>query len=412
MMGGTLQNNDMIFDPIEADRRAMMHKETQQGDLHSGLDQGVAALESLALGRRGGMMEYTGGPSHSGSRHDHDPFSITGGGDSGGDDGTEDIPIWQRQSTDNERDYPNNETAIFLLERGYPRTTVDNVGDKNHIQALQQVWNELGDYRAALDEEIDTKELQAVREEEREVLDAIFGEDIEWFIDPETPESNNINHTILDASVPITTYEPPARYFLGSDPPPELRMEIYLARSQYPFCQSPPLLALVGGGIPQEYLYKMTQQLYQEATLKAKEEEPGDPQLFALITLVGEIWEAVVNEEGVAAAKAEKEARQARLKALREQQQAQLATEGTGTTDATTAPSCIESGAGIIKYTSEQERRAYAASVVARARHVGSQATTYNISNGDDDAATKAKKNKNFYNTGVSDASLIDDLFS
>eukprot|EP00977_Amphora_coffeiformis_P017682 scaffold5865_cov186-Amphora_coffeaeformis.AAC.9 len=342
--------DNVIFDPIEADRRTMAQKETRQGDEQSGLDRGLAGLESLALGKGGDGMEFTD-PLHSRTTSD-DPFSPTRrGGDN--DEDSEDIPLWRQQSTKDEQDYPNDETAIFLLERGYPRSSVDKVKQKNNnFQALQQLWNELGDYSAA-PSDIDAEELQALRQEEREVLDAIFGEDIEWFMDPETPDSNPKNSTILDASVPITTYEPPARFFVGSEPPPELRLEIYLAHSQYPL---------------------------------------GDPQLFTLISHVGEIWEAVVQEEGVAAAKAEKEARQARLEAMR-QQQAEAAAEAAA--DLTTTASAVEAGLGpTIKYTSEQERRAYAASIVAKAKQ-GMAATNSSSS------ANEARKGKKFYNTGV-----------
>jgi len=392
LTGAPLQ--DDIFDPIEADRQAMAHKETRQGDEQSGLDQGMAALESLALGD-GGLKVTAAAYSSS------DPSSKS----KRNDEDTEDTPIWHQQSTKDEQDYNNNETAIFLLERGYPRSSVDKVKEKKNLQALQQLWSELGDYSTA-SQEVDADELMSAREEEREVLDAIFGEDIEWFMDP---ESNSQDTTILDASVPITTYEPPQRYFMGSEPPPELRLEIYLANSHYPFCHSPPLLALVGGGIPQEYLLKMTQQLYQEAILKATEEEPGDPQLFTLITHVGEIWEAVVEEEGIAAAKAEEEARQARLKAIREQQ-AEMSLEA-GADDPTTASSAHQ-GAGIPNFTSEQERRAYAASIIAKSRHGVQVTTTSSSTKVDDTVAATAKQGKKYYNTGVSDASLVEDLFS
>lgn len=413
------------YDPIAADLKSVANKATRQGDEQSGLDVGMAALEGLALGGVKSAIG-SGGERSRGAAQNH------------GVDDEDDVPLWKQQFAKYEQDYGRNETAMFLLERGYPKEDVDRVmkniprnstggNTSNNIAALQKLWHGIGGQEATNPEDVDADELKAAREEEREVLDAIFGEDVEWFaaldsdednptpMDDDNKDSDNYAFSILDASVPMTTYEPPERYFEGRSPPPELRLEIYLPvkNCQYPFGHDPPVLALVGGGIPHNWLYKLTKQLHEETFQRAQEEEPGDPQLFTLISHVGEVWESLIEEEGVAAAKAEEEARKERLAALREKQLAAAAEEGCEASSL--VPIGPTANGGAPHFSSEQERRAYAATIVARG------ATAAAAPNGKkssktgktgDDADAKPKKSKKHYNTGVSDASLVEDLFS
>ncbi|KAG7349708.1 protein of unknown function DUF814 containing protein [Nitzschia inconspicua] len=391
--------DDGLFDPIELDRKLTLYKQTRQGDEQSGIDKGVAALESLALGDPSVIFP----PAFSNG----DRLQNTTNPNSEGKNDSENTPIWKREYELNDHDYGDNEMALFLLERGYPRSSVVEVMRQmrtaTNVEALRKLWFGLGNFPQAesLRPEINHEELLAARQEEKEVLEAIFGEDVEW-IAIDNCESETSPKFILDLSVPITTYVPPERYHHESDPPPELRLEVYASPTNYPFGNEAPVLALVGGGIPQEYLHKMTVQLHEEASMKATEEEPGSPYLFTLLTHVGEMWESIVEEERAAVVKANEEARKARIDALREQQaehQASFAQSGETSTQSIPIPS---SG----KFATEHERRAYAASVVAKSR---SGRPANDQSNSSNPLLTKDKK---YYDSGVSDASLIDDLFS
>ncbi|KAL3903831.1 MAG: hypothetical protein SGARI_005204, partial [Bacillariaceae sp.] len=291
--------------------------------------------------------------------------------------------------------------ALFLLERGYQRSSVDEVvkktRSKSTVEALQALWNSLGGENDIVADGIDPEELLTMRQEEREVLGAIYGDDIEWFVPLEEGTEATVERTttLLDSSVPITTYTPPERYMLGDDPPPELRIEIYTSLTSYPLDGSAPILAVLGGGIPQEYLYKLTQQLRHEAVEKAAEEGPGSPLLFTLITHLGEICEAAVEEKGAAAEKRQEEARKAKLKALREQQKAELEAQAKDDDGSSNKPKAPPT-----KFASEEERRAYAASVLAQTANGLPKKDTIAGSNGKD------------YNTkDVSNDDLINDLF-
>jgi len=146
-------------------------------------------------------------------------------------------------------------------------------------------------------------------------------------------------------------------------------------------------------------LHKMTLQLNNESLTKAAEEEPGTPYLFTLITFVGEIWESTVEEEGAAVAKMNEEARKARIEALRKQQ---LEEESLQSGEESSTPA----GDARSKFATEQERRAYAASVVAQCM----SGRPGNDQNKDFKASTE--RGRQYYDSGVSDASLINDLFS
>jgi len=266
-----------IYDPVHEDRRAIRIRGSQQGDQNSGLDQGIVALESLNL-----QADTFGDQG----------VVVTGDGED--QKITEYIPVWQQELDQYEKDFPDNEVAIFLLERGYERAEFGSYLRKgaDPVSILATLWKQLGNHKVS-EADVDSDEyIASARQEERDVLDAIFGEEAEWLGDDQS--------NCLDSSVPITAYEPPRRYWTGSSAPPELRLEIYMLGSNYPYCKSPPVLALVGGGLPQSCLKEMTKLLYEEAVRRATEEEPGDPQLFTLISHAAEIWEDVVNAEGEA----------------------------------------------------------------------------------------------------------------
>lgn len=398
--GGNNKGEDSdLFDPIESDRKLTLQKLTRQGDDQSGIDKGVAALSSLVLG-------------------DPIPIGITNfdnrqpegvvpnPGDSPYESSSEEVPVWKHEYNANDRDYADNEMALFLLERGYPRSSVDEVMKQartaSNIKALHTLWDGLGnDEELRPEMEVDADELRASRQEEREVLDAIFGDDIEWMATG-SRECEIETKLMLDSSVPITTYDPPERYYHESDPPPELRLEIYVSPTMYPFANDGPILALVGGGIPQKYLHNMTQQLRKEALTKAKEEEPGMPYLFTLISFVGEMWEPVVEGEGADATKIKEETRKARLRALREHQLEQAKLHAKSEEIGLPPVDTTHTG----KFASEHERRAYAASVVAKSN------SGRPVDNHSKNAKPVTSKGKAYYEAGVSDISLIEDLFS
>jgi hypothetical protein len=405
--GGMGKDEDKIglFDPIESDRKQMLFKQSRQGDELSGIDQGVAALESLALGdsyHNSVPPVYgdtgRGGENSSavlyGASHERDSVFV---------------PLWKREYDSDEQEYGDNEMALFLLKRGYPRSSVDDVVRRSTpttiLDSLQNAWSALGGQNVQMtslsQDDIDAGELFASRQEEKEVLEAIFGDDIDWIVSSNDEGQLN-GHKILDSCVPVTTYEPPERYFVGSDPPPDLLLEIYASPTAYPFGGQCPIFALVGGGIPQEYLHKMTLQLHSEAASKAAEEEPGSPLLFTLITFVGEIWQSIVEAEGSASAKADEEARKARIEAQRRRQQDQAKMDNEFGNSTTSPPRPTTAA----KFATERERRAYAASVVAQFTPGRPTIVPNKAIN------ASSAKGKQYYDTGVSDASLIEDLFS
>ena len=187
---------------------------------------------------------------------------------------------------------------------------------------------------------------------------------------------------MFDVVLPITSYEPPKRYGL----PPTLLLEVYVdtgIASFYPY--EAPVLALVGGGLPEVWLRKLTDRLRAKAFELAKE-EAGEPQIFNLVTYVGEEVERIIEEE-TAVINEEWKRRQAEILAKQKE-------------DATNRRHEEESKA---KFASEAERIAYAKSVVAAAA-----ASTFAAK---PSTTTNNGKEKKFYNTGISDKNLIDDLF-
>ena len=99
-------------------------------------------------------------------------------------------------------------------------------------------------------------------------------------------------------------------------------------------------------------------------------------------------------EEGAAAEKAQEEARKARLKALREQQKAEMEAQAKDDANKPKAPPT--------KFASEEERRAYAASVVAQTANGRPTKGATELSKG---------KGSDFNTKGVSNDDLINDLF-
>merc|ERR1740130_2466038 len=101
----------------------------------------------------------------------------------------------------------------------------------------------------------------------------------------------------FDSIFPITGYEPPTRY----EYPPPLLLEIYVDNhvSMYPYQKQSPILAVVGGGIPSKYLRQITKQIYDVATERAQEAEPGEPYIFDLLNLINDFTTDILEEEKI-----------------------------------------------------------------------------------------------------------------
>jgi hypothetical protein len=341
-----------LYDPMLDDLKSIKHKTTRQGDQLSGLD---AALEELSFAKA-----TTDTIPKQDDDDDEEDTSLRISTD----------PIWMQE--DKLRRSETDDNAIFLCERGY---TLDQAQ-----QALIQHPSKLGALKALFfppdtattySSGINGEERQMALQEEKEVLQAIFGED-----DPTVKFQEGDDN--LDSVFPITSYEPPERYEL----PPPLLMEVYARNTNYP--NEPPILAVKGGGLCEALLHSLTRLLQAEAQTRATE-EPGDPQIFNLLQFVGEQVEVLVEEERVELKSKEQE---------RRAKQAQAAKE-------TVAEKAIQDGPSKTVFKSDAERRAYAKSIVAAGSGLGVG----------DGMPKQSKEEKKHYATGVTDRSLIEDLF-
>lgn len=352
---------DEMYDPIRDDIDASKIRATRQGDGQSGLDGGLAALEGLSL----------------------TPVSTAETADNKDDDAKEslelepDEPQWVKD--EKSRQGEPSEDVRFLSERGYsaPEATAAWDMTKSRILALRKLFFE-GNVVETPSAGVPDNVTEA-RREEREVLIAIFGEDdTATFSDMENEDS-------LDVVLPVTAYEPPDRY---EDPPP-LLLEVYVDNNIAPlYPNEPPVLALVGGGLPEARLRQLTKRLRTEALERAKE-EGGEPQIFNLIAFVAEEAENVIQEET-----AELEVK--RKKRMDEERAAKAAEAEMRKKEEKSNPALTSTG-----FTSDAERRAYAKEIVAAGNYVKVE-----------DDGKKKKNGGKKYDTGVSDQSLINDMFS
>ena len=354
---------DGLYDPLQEDIRATQRKATRQGDEESGLDSGLAALEGLSFA----------------------PVakSATIGGDAGGDlDNVAEPENPQWVQDEESRALEPSDDVRFLRERGYPanKAAVACNSAQSRILALRKLYNP--DYTGDASSSGIPEEVTMARQEEKEVLLAMFGED-------ETATFSDMdNENSLDVVLPITAYEPPDRY----EQPPPLMLEVYVDNNIAPmYPNEPPVLALVGGGFSEDRLKQLTDRVKAEAAEKAAE-EPGEPQIFNLLTFVGEAAEQIVEEET-----AELEA--AKKKRLEEQKAAAAKQREAEAEKRKKDPASVGSSA----FTSDAKGRAYAKDVVAAGAYG-------KVGAGGDDGVKKSTARKK-YDTGVSDQSLINDLF-
>lgn len=340
-VGGHLARDDNeLYDPVLDDLKTRKLRAKRQGDESSGID---AALESLGLAK--------GTPD---TEHGYDQSTTLM------EDST--VPLWKQE--DQRRQAEGNEDLVFLSERGYPmdraKSALEEHGDP--LEALRALFFALGDATFPTGEP--STEQRAARSEEKEVLQAIFGED-----DPSVRFGDAQDD--LDSVLPIVAYQAPDRY----DEPPPLLVEIYTGKTDYP--DGAPVLAIRGGGLCEKLLEKLTGELLMEASSNAAE-EPGEPQIFNLLQLTGERAEMLVEEEGIELQKQKEEAQKAKQAAFRRKEEAAF-------------PPSQKT------FQSQADRRAYAQKIVGTGPHRPVE--------------SEKKTEKNHYNTGVSDISLVEDLF-
>ena len=357
--------DDAMYDPVLDDLKSSKMKASRQGDASSGLDAGLLSLEDIAI-------------------HDHTTTTTINEEDE--DTQTDKRPLWIQEEESREGEPLKN--VRFLRNRGYTSSEAMAicVSTKSCISPLKQLYNANGTDQASSSSSV-PEEVAQCRIEEKEVLLAMFG-----FVDEDDEAaatfSNMDDENKLDCKLPITAYEPAPRY--GSPPP--LMLEVYVDNNVAPlYPNQPPVLAVTGGGLPEARLKELTKRIHAEA-LERSTEEPGEPQIFNLIAFVGDTASEIVQEETIELEEEQKK------KVAEEKAAADEARKEAQKKDGTTSKPTT--------FTSEAERRAYAMEVAAAAAH--------GVPVGKDDSNKKTASAPKKYNTktGVSDRSLIDDLFS
>ena len=342
-----------IYDPVLSDLRGTKAKAKRQGDELSGIESGLAFLEDLAL-------DGGGEPSRIPQENTNDKDNA---------EEMSDIPIWQREANDR-LDSRTSERVQFFLARGYTRDEVSACQANCPLSVtLSQLWaGEHTQTTTSFDPDLSAQIYEA-RNEEKEVLEAIYGEDdhvkFGWRNQNDDGNSDDDSEEVdpskpfsFDSTIAVPGYEPPPRY----EYPPPLLLEIYVDHgvSNYPFPKSddsegvePPVLAVVGGGLPSKLLRTLTQKLQTAALEKALDAEPSEPQIFDLLQLVSELAEQVVEEES---AQIGEETKQKRIQQLKEERQrAKEEAEKMGITEISSTK---------LTFRSEADRRAYAQSIV------------------------------------------------
>jgi hypothetical protein len=375
-----------LYDPILEALQMEKTKAKREGDEQSGLDQGLAALDGLSFGSSVPAATH----SHT-ANHNHD-----------GQDATESVkkednPAWIDDAIS--RSLEPSLDVRFLRERGYTalqaRDTLDRsatealeMSQQSKVVALKHLWlgtstgtsTESSSLQADADAKTAAAMLEA-RQEEIEVLKAIFGEDGVTFPDDET---------MFDSVFPITSYEPPSRY---GPSPPMLQLEVYVDNGitlLYP--NEPPVFALVGGGLPETLIQVLTDRLRAEI-LERCQDMPGEPQIFNATSFLLEEVEKVVDEET------------ANLEALRKKRSADTKAEADKQRKEEAASLNLEraevakASAEALAFRTEAERRSYAMDVIAKLGATNVEETTKKSGVGEK------------YNTGVDDKKLINDLF-
>lgn len=397
---GHLHNNNHnksvdIYDPMLQDMKQQKSKATQQGDTFSGLDSGLANLESLGLVQiapsddTNTNTNTNSATTHTSNSNNNITNTNTNGNTTTGDTH---LPIWEQEA--NARlDHHRNERTRFLLARGYTLPEIQqsmetSLGDKEEYSiTLSKLWH--GVYTSATGDgflnkntstptHVTTEQIYESRYEEREVLEAIYGEDEQvqfgWKNDDDDNDnsdddgsSTSIDDDVdvdptqpfpFDSIYPITngSYEPPKRYQC----PPPLVMEVYVDHnvSDYPYRNQSPVIAITGGGIPTKLLRTITNRIYKTIQARSNEcapDEPCEPYLYDMIQLISEYATEAVHDETKDIATA-----QTMAKARAKEEAAQRAR------DEGYDPDVVLGSKSSMKFRSEADRRAYAQSIIGR----------------------------------------------
>jgi hypothetical protein len=367
------------YDPILEALQMEKIKAKREGDEQSGLDQGLAALEGTA----------TATHSHS-HRADHNHSEQ----DATENLKKEDNPAWIEDAIS--RSLEPSLDVRFLRERGYTALQATNTLDmsatealemsqQSKLVALKHLWlgtsTESSSVQADADPETVAAMLEA-RQEEIEVLKAIFGEDGVTFPDDEI---------LFDSVFPITSYEPPSRY---GPSPPILQLEVYVDNGialLYP--NEPPVFALVGGGLPETLIRILTDRLRADV-LERCQDMPGEPHIFNATSFLLEQVEEIIEQETVD------------LEALRKKRLADTKAQADKKRKEEAASLRLEraeeaqASAEALAFRTEADRRSYAKDVIAKVGATKAEEIT-----------KKSSVGEKRYNTGVDDKKLINDLF-
>lgn len=371
-----------LYDPIKVDLQTERIKASRQGDDSSGLDKGIAQLEGLSFSAGTSSCRSSAAAAATNAR--------VGVNLDSKEEADTTSPVWV-QDANNRLLESSSPSVRFLRARGY--TMLEAVGALEAsagscIVALQTLWRSpccpTNMMFSAFSSQSSSAQVaaQAARQEEKEVLQAIFGEDNDDGV------SFSHDETLFDAIYPITSYEPPSRY--GSLPPP-LLLEVYVDNGIAPlYPNEPPVLALVGGGLPETLVRELTNRLKVEA-LKRCQEEPADPQIFNLLGFVAQEVEKIIENETVELEVQRKKRLMEDKAETKVKRKAEADRKGEENSDQLPPQATL--------FKNEMERRAYAKEVLSNANSV--------VVN---DRREKLGGER-YYNTGVSDQSLINDLF-
>jgi len=361
-----------IYDPVLSDLRGTKAKANRQGDALSGLESGLAALEGLV---------FVSSPSSAiAGAPDHKPNN-TNENNNENDGAPEDLshlPVWQREANDR-LENSSKESVRFYLARGYTLKEIQEATTKEKdidgsmpiSVTLSRLWARLATTRPSdVNDDVDLSALMyEARNEEKDVLEAIYGEDdhvqFGWRDDNESDGNQSDDADVdlskpfsFDSIIPVPGYAPPLRY----EYPPPLLLEIYVDHgvSKYPFGTTdvhvePPVLAVVGGGLPVKHLRKLTEKLKKRALERSSSSEAGEPQVFDLLQIVSELAEEVLEEESAAIEEDRK--RQRAKQAQEERIVAKEFAESSGV---------VSTSDTKMTFRTEADRRAYAMSVVAK----------------------------------------------
>lgn len=175
----------------------------------------------------------------------------------------------------------DDDVQRWLMERGYLSTAATSSSEEDPVKQLKTLFLPQG-----MDLPPPGDDLEDLRNEEKTVLDAIFGEEA-------------FDETFTFA-IPVIGFEPPA--MLDADGI-ELTLEVYGDLNNYPY--EPPVIAIRGGGLPERGLREITRSVSDWL----KEEFPdrvGDPIIFDVATFVHEKAEEWAEKEVAAQKKREK----------------------------------------------------------------------------------------------------------